>query len=76
MGLSGISFWEVLVILLVVLVVFGSKRLGSIGSDLGAAIRDFRKAISDEPTGEPRSGSSAPRSEAPPKQDGSAHTGS
>jgi len=48
MGLSGISFWEVLVVFLVVFLLFGSKRLGTIGSDLGAAIRDFRRALADD----------------------------
>lgn len=48
MGLSGISFWEVLVVFLVVFLLFGSKRLGTIGSDLGTAIRDFRRALADD----------------------------
>ena len=54
MGLSGIGFWEVFVILLVVFLIFGCKRLVGIGSDLGAAIRDFRKALADGSTPEPR----------------------
>jgi sec-independent protein translocase protein TatA len=38
---------ELIVILLVVLVVFGTKKLTSIGSDLGNAVRGFKKAMSD-----------------------------
>ena len=41
----GIGFKELLVILVIVLVLFGAKRLGSIGSDLGSAIKNFRKAL-------------------------------
>jgi len=48
MGLGGISIWQLLIILAIVVVLFGTKRLGSIGSDLGSAIKGFRKAISDE----------------------------
>ena len=38
---------ELVVILLVVLVVFGAKKLRSVGSDLGHAVRGFKKAMSD-----------------------------
>ncbi|MBK1717094.1 twin-arginine translocase TatA/TatE family subunit [Thiocystis violacea] len=51
MGLSGMSLWELLLILVVVLILFGSKRLPGIASDLGSAIRDFRRSVSgDGPT--------------------------
>jgi len=53
MGLSGVSVWEIMLILLVVLLLFGTKKLRGIGSDLGTAIRDFRRAMSSEP---PRTG--------------------
>ncbi|AFL72148.1 twin arginine-targeting protein translocase, TatA/E family [Thiocystis violascens DSM 198] len=46
MGFSGIGFWELLLILVVVLLLFGSKRLPGIASDLGSAIRDFRRSVS------------------------------
>jgi sec-independent protein translocase protein TatA len=48
MGLGGISIWQLLIILLVVLVLFGSKKLRSIGSDLGQGIKGFKKAINDD----------------------------
>jgi sec-independent protein translocase protein TatA len=38
---------ELIIILLVVLLVFGAKKLRSIGSDLGAAVRGFKKSMSD-----------------------------
>ncbi len=42
-----IGFRELLVILVVVLLVFGTKKLRNLGSDLGAGIKDFKKAISE-----------------------------
>jgi sec-independent protein translocase protein TatA len=43
----GIGMRELVVILLVVLVVFGAKKLRTVGSDLGHAVRGFKKAMSD-----------------------------
>ncbi|MDF9391576.1 MULTISPECIES: twin-arginine translocase TatA/TatE family subunit [Methylococcus] len=49
----GIGVWELLLLFLIVLVVFGTKRLRNIGGDLGGAIKSFRSAMSeneDKPT--------------------------
>lgn len=43
----GIGMRELLIILLVVLVVFGAKKLRTIGSDLGAAVKGFKKSMND-----------------------------
>ena len=43
----GIGVWELVLIFLIVLVIFGTKRLRNIGGDLGGAIRSFRSAMSD-----------------------------
>ncbi|MCU0972203.1 MAG: twin-arginine translocase TatA/TatE family subunit, partial [Gammaproteobacteria bacterium] len=48
MGASGISFGELLIVLVIVLLIFGSGRLAKAGSDLGTAIRGFRKAMSGD----------------------------
>ena len=45
---SSIGPAQLLVILLIVLVLFGSKRLRALGSDLGAGLRDFRRSITDK----------------------------
>ena len=45
MGLGGISMWQLLIILLIVVLVFGTKRIKSIGGDLGGALKSFRKAM-------------------------------
>jgi len=43
----GLGFGELMLILLIVVVVFGAGKLGDVGGDLGRAIRNFRKAMSE-----------------------------
>ncbi|MCH7373529.1 MULTISPECIES: twin-arginine translocase TatA/TatE family subunit [Aeromonas] len=50
MGLGGIHIWHLLILLVVVVLVFGSKRLAGAGEDLGTAIKDFRKALRNDDT--------------------------
>ena len=47
MGLSGISIWQLLIVLLIVITIFGTKRLKGIGEDLGGAVKGFKKAMND-----------------------------
>lgn len=51
MGLGGISIWQLAIVLVIVLLIFGTKRLKSIGSDMGSAIKGFKKAM-DTPDAE------------------------
>ena len=48
MGFGGISIWQLLIILVVILLIFGSGKLKSLGSDLGSSLKGFKKAIKDE----------------------------
>ncbi|WP_439102242.1 twin-arginine translocase TatA/TatE family subunit [Congregibacter sp.] len=48
MGLGGISIWQLLIILAIVVMLFGTKRLRSLGSDLGSAVKGFRSSMQDE----------------------------
>jgi sec-independent protein translocase protein TatA len=48
----GISIWQLLIILAIVLVLFGAKRLRNVGSDLGGAIKGFRQAMKEGDDGE------------------------
>ena len=48
MGLGGISIWQLLIILAIVVMLFGTSRLRNIGSDLGSAIRGFRNSMSKD----------------------------
>jgi sec-independent protein translocase protein TatA len=43
----GIGFRELLVILVIALVLFGAKKLKNVGSDLGSAVRGFKKAMNE-----------------------------
>jgi len=47
-GFMGINVWQLLIILLIVILLFGTKRLKGIGSDLGGAFKGFKKAVSDD----------------------------
>jgi len=48
MGIGGISIWQLVIILVIVLLLFGTKRLRNLGGDLGSAIKGFKKAVKDE----------------------------
>lgn len=46
--MGGISIWNLLIIAVIVVVLFGTNKLRTLGSDLGASIKGFKKAISDD----------------------------
>ena len=48
MGLGGISIWQLLIIALIIVLLFGTKKLRSLGTDLGGALKGFKKAIKDD----------------------------
>lgn len=43
----GPSIWQLLIVLVIVILLFGTKRLKNIGSDLGGALKGFKKAVND-----------------------------
>jgi sec-independent protein translocase protein TatA len=45
--MGSLSIWHWLIVLLIAVLIFGTKRLGSIGTDLGSAVKGFRKAMND-----------------------------
>lgn len=47
MGLGGVSIWQLMIILVIVLLLFGTKRLRGIGTDLGNAIKGFKGAMKE-----------------------------
>ena len=47
MGLGGISLWQLLIVLAIVILIFGTKKLAGMGNDLGGAVKGFRKAMGD-----------------------------
>ena len=52
MGVSGISIWQLLIVLLIVVLIFGTKGIKNIGSDLGGAIKSFRKGLNEAESAE------------------------
>lgn len=52
MGVGGISIWQLLIILVIVLLLFGTKKLRNIGGDLGGAIKSFKKSMKDSDSGD------------------------
>ena len=48
MGIGGIGIWQLLIILLIVIMLFGTKRLKGLGSDLGEAIKGLRNSMGND----------------------------
>ena len=46
--MGGISIWQLLIIAVIVVLLFGTKKLRNMGGDLGSAVKGFKKAISDD----------------------------
>ena len=48
--MGSLSIWHWLIVLGIVILVFGTKKLGSVGSDVGSAIKNFKKAMNEGET--------------------------
>jgi len=46
--MGGISIWQLVIVLVIVMLLFGTKKLRNMGSDLGGAVKGFKKAVTDE----------------------------
>lgn len=46
--MGSLSIWHWLIVLLVVVLIFGTKKLRNIGSDLGGAVKEFKEAMHDK----------------------------
>lgn len=55
----GISIWQLVIVLVIVLLLFGAKRLRNVGGDIGSAIKGFKSAMNDgsEEAGDGQTGS-------------------
>lgn len=49
--MGGISIWQLLIIAVIVVLLFGTKKLRGIGGDLGGAVKGFKKAMSEDDAG-------------------------
>lgn len=45
--MGGISIWQLLIIFVIVILLFGTKKLRTLGSDLGSAVKGFKKAVNE-----------------------------
>ncbi len=55
MGFGGISIWQLLIVLVIIVLIFGTKKFRNIGGDLGNAVKGFKKAMTaDEDAKEPK----------------------
>ena len=52
MGVGGISIWQLLIVLVIVLLLFGTKKLRNMGGDLGGAIKGFRSSMKEVKDGD------------------------
>ncbi|MBS0432434.1 MAG: Sec-independent protein translocase subunit TatA [Proteobacteria bacterium] len=70
--MGGLSIWHWLIVLVIVLVIFGTSRLKNVGGDLGKAINEFKKSMSGEEEKKPDAQlrSDAPEAQPPPAQPG------
>jgi sec-independent protein translocase protein TatA len=48
MGFGGIGIWQLVIILIIVIMLFGTKKLRGMGADLGGALKGFKKAMKDD----------------------------
>ncbi len=52
--MGSFSIWHWLIVLVVVVLVFGTKKLGNVGSDLGKAVKGFKDGVKGDETPEPK----------------------
>ncbi|WP_319782647.1 twin-arginine translocase TatA/TatE family subunit [Oceanisphaera sp. IT1-181] len=46
--MAGVSVWQLLIVVLIVVLLFGTKKLSGLGGDLGSAVKGFKKAMSGD----------------------------
>jgi sec-independent protein translocase protein TatA len=64
MGIGGVSVWQLLIVLAIVIMLFGTKRLRTLGGDLGSAVKGFKKSMSDDESDEEKADDDADASSA------------
>jgi sec-independent protein translocase protein TatA len=46
--MGNIGIWQLLIVAVIIIVIFGSKKLRNLGGDLGSSVKGFKKAMQDE----------------------------
>ncbi len=59
------SFWELMIVFAIVILIFGTGKLANVGKDLGGAIREFKKGIKDEEKSAPAAASTETKHDTP-----------
>ena len=67
--MGGISIWQILIILAIVLLLFGGKRLRNLGGDLGTAIKGFKQSMSESSRTDPAETDKPADAKKPPADD-------
>lgn len=57
--MGGIGIWQLLIVALIIVLLFGTKKLRNLGGDLGSAIKGFKNAVTDDKESETKSEGSA-----------------
>lgn len=70
--LGGISIWQLLIVLGIIILIFGTKKLRNVGGDLGDAVKGFKSAMTDEEKKDEAS-SSKPQSRVTQDDEGSTY---
>ena len=52
--MGGISVWQLLIVVVIVVLLFGTKKLRGLGGDLGSAVKGFKNAMSDDDSKNPK----------------------
>ena len=52
--LGGISIWQLLIVLGIIILIFGTKKLRNVGTDLGGAVKGFKQAVNEEEKEQPQ----------------------
>ncbi len=68
--MGSLSIWHWLIVLVIILLVFGTKKLSSIGKDLGSAVRGFKEGVKGEETENATAGKQAESPPQPPSESG------
>lgn len=72
--MGGISIWQLLIIAVIVVLLFGTKKLRGIGGDLGSAVKGFKKAMNDDESDKKKDADFEPKAVEQQKTEATAET--
>ena len=71
--LGGISIWQLLIVLGIIILIFGTKKLRNVGTDLGGAVKGFKKAVNEEEKDGNNKDADAPQAQVSHEEDGNTY---